>query len=366
MSLNYGKPKDWIEDVYTMAGDNSGPQSVANFHGTYMGENNAQYPQEVIISCPNKMGRVRASMGGPITLNVQSQWEPMFGGGIASMTNSILGVANQLVEWGLGCTIQQPWMNRKNYKNTQPFSFTLPLKFVAIESAKDDVVKPCLALVSFLYPRKYDPAHNDNANRYEEYNNQTNPSTAKTMEMIGNSDQTKEGTTAWTEIQSKASNKNALGKVCNWVTKGADNTGIVGATLDMFEVWEIPGPSLLTASEKATHKGDVVDIIVGKMFNLGNCYLESANISFSSSFDIHGYPLAATAEIKCTCADSVVCSSSGNLLVNQVFDQSAKLENFVNACSDTVTNLADNLMNLFKMYKGYYSGTFKVQEKTAQ
>lgn len=367
MALTYGKPQNWTEDMYSMEGDTSGVGSVADFHGTDMGPNTAQYPQEVIISCPNKMGRVRASIGGPIQLNVQSQWEPMFGGGIASMTNGILGAANQLVEWGLGCTIQQPWMNRKNYKNTMPFTFTLPLNFVAVESARDDVVKPCLALISFCYPRKYDPSDNENVKKYEDYNNQYYGNPIRPKEYFGNTDARFEGWSAQDEMQKIGNNSKfgVLAKAASFITKG-DESSTANTLLDLFEVWEIPGPSLLTAdNSKSSHKGDVIDIIVGKMFNLGNCYLEQVDVNFGSSFDKNGYPLAAKVNVKCTCADSVVCSSSGNLLVNQFIDQSEKLGAFINAASTTASNLLDNVMNLFGLYKGYYSGGLQVQEKTS-
>lgn len=371
MALTYGKPQNWTEDMYSMEGNNSGARSSANFHDVNMGENTAQYPQEVIISCPNKMGRVRASIGGPIQLNVQSQWEPMFSGGIASMTNGILGSANQLVEWGLGCTIQQPWMNRKNYKNTMPFSFTLPLNFVAVESARDDVVKPCLALISFCYPRKYDPSDNENVKKYEAFNAQNSQSYGSLLrpkEWYGNTQASDEaGFTAKNgleELGAKSPFK-VIGNVVQKIT-GGDGTDVVGSFLDLFEVWEIPGPSLLTAdNSKSSHKGDVIDIIVGKMFNLGNCYLEQVDVNFGSSFDKNGYPLAAKVNVKCTCADSVVCSSTGNLLVNQFVDQSEKLGRFINAASTTASNLLDNVTNLFGLYKGYYSGGLQVQEKTS-
>lgn len=366
MALTYGKPQNWVEDMYSMKGDTSGTASTANFHGTDMGANTAQYPQEVIISCPNKMGRVRASIGGPIQLNVQSQWEPMFGGGIASMANGILGAANQLVEWGLGCTIQQPWMNRKNYKNTMPFTFTLPLNFIAIESARDDVVKPCLALVSFCYPRKYDPSDNENIKKYEQYNSQAHSSTLRPKEWFGNSDARLEGYSAKNYLQEFGANNafSMLGKAAQTIT-GGDDSSVANTFLDLFEVWEIPGPSLLTAdNSKSSHKGDVIDIIVGKMFNLGNCYLESVDINFGSSFDKNGYPLSAKVNVKCTCADSVVCSSTGNLLVNQFVDQSQKLGAFMNAASTTASNLVSNVMNIFNLYKGYYSGGLQIQEKT--
>lgn len=360
MGLTYGKPQDWTEDMYSMQGDDSGPSSnTFDSFGmsSYMGANNAQYPQEVIISCPHKMGRVRASMGGPIQLNVSSQWEPMFGGGIGSMTNSILGVANQLIEWGLGATIQQPWMNRKNYKNTMPFTFTLPLSFVAIKDAKDDVVKPCLALVSFLYPRKYNPDDNINKNRYERYKS----AVGSGMVRAGRDSKSSFGSTNVAEETYKYTTKDIIAEVFPAVNT-LDSESVIPQFLDLFEIWEIPGPSLLTGSKReGAHKGDPIDIIVGKMFNLGNCYLENVDITFGSAFDKNGYPMSAKANVKCTCADSVVCSSTGNLLVNEVLDQSQKLDGLINSCSKAITDTIKNLTNLLKAYKGFYSGTVEIQ-----
>ena len=357
MSLTYGKSQNWIEDMYLMKGDDSGATSSADFQGVDMGSNNAQYPQEVIISCPNKMGRVRASVGGPIQLNVSSQWEPMFGGGIGSMTNSFLGVVNQLTEWGLGCTIQQPWMNRKNYKNTQPFSFTLPLNFVAMEDAKEDVVKPCLALVSFLYPRKYtsDPTNTNTYKKFKDASGNGMPSYVP-MSAIGSSNA---ATEAGTTMLDEAKRVPFLGKM----VKNMKKDSVIGSALDMFELWEIPGPGLLTGEQaNKAHKGDIVDIIVGKMFNLGNCYLENVDVTFGNSFDKNGYPLSAKVNVKCTCADSVVCSSTGNLLVNQVYDQTGGLQNFVDACQTTIEHTIENLSVLATGLKGFYSkGSLNVQ-----
>jgi hypothetical protein len=361
MGLAYGKPQNWIEDMYSMQGDNSGPSSnTFDSFGmsSHMGANNAQYPQEVIISCPHKMGRVRASMGGPIQLNISSQWEPMFGGGIGSMSNSIIGVANQLIEWGLGATIQQPWMNRKNYKNTMPFTFTLPLNFVAIQDAKEDVVKPCLALVSFLYPRKYNPNDNTNKNRYEQYKS----AVGSGMVRSGRDAKSSFGNTnAADEIFEGMTTKDLVAGIIPAVND-LDNGSVLPQFLDLFEIWEIPGPSLLTGSKReGAHKGDAIDIIVGKMFNLGNCYLENVDITFGSAFDKNGYPMSAKANVKCTCADSVVCSSTGNLLVNEVLDQTQKLDGFINSCSKAITDAVQNLTNLVKSYKGFYSGTAEIQ-----
>jgi hypothetical protein len=335
--LTYGKPTDWVEDEYAMNKNVSSGGATSISAGQGFGDDTAQYPQEVIITCANKKGRVRASLSGNLSLNIQSEWTEMFSGGIASMSGSIIGTANQLVQWGLGATIQQPWMNRKNYKNTKPFSFNLPLNFVAIDSAKFDVVMPVLALVSFCYPRKYTPAENGNEESAKDVApNEPGINVAKVY-----------GT------------DNIIGK---WASKQGPDS-LFGSVLDLFEVWEIPGPSLLTASDKKdAHKGDSVDIIVGKMFNLGNCYLESVGITFGSAFDNNGYPLSAKVDVKCTCADSVVCTSDGNLLVNEYYDMSKQLDKVLTAAGNTVENLVNRLVDFGQAARGFYSGSLQVQE----
>jgi len=353
--LTYGKKSDWVEDQYLMNQNaNGGPESIANMNALAsksLGAGNAAYPQEVVITCLNKQGRVRASLSGKITLNIQSEWQEMFGGGIASMTNSILGTANSLIQWSMGATIQQPWMNRKVYKNTKPFSFSLPLNFVAIDSAKEDVVKPVLALVSFCYPRKYNPNSNNSDNSW---GNETQPNEG--------------GYKASTFVKNTGQDLIAKGHPMsgNALVNMSKNDNIVGALLNTFEVWEIPGPSLLASNTESgynTHKGDAVDIIVGKMFNLGNCYLENVNVEFGSSFDKNGYPLSAKVDVKCTCADSVVCSSSGNILVNSVQDNAENLHNFINVVSEKTQAVANAAMEVINAYTGYYKkGTYNVQE----
>ena len=335
--LTYGKPTDWVEDEYAMNKNVSegGATSISADRG--FGDNSAQYPQEVIITCANKKGRVRASLSGNLTLNIQSEWTEMFSGGIAAMSSSILGIGNQLAQWGLGATIQQPWMNRKNYKNTKPFSFNLPLNFVAIDSAKFDVVMPVLALVSFCYPRKYTPVTKEENNTSKE--TPVNQPGVNIVEAMGGD--------------------SIIGK---WAKSQGDNS-LIGSVLDLFEVWEIPGPSLLTASEReGVHKGDSVDIIVGKMFNLGNCYLEGVNITFGSAFDNNGYPLSAKVDVKCTCADTVVCTSDGNLLVNEYYDMSAQVDKVVTAAQNTAENLVNKLVDFGKSVLGFYTGSLNVQE----
>ena len=348
--LTYDKPNDWVEDTFVMNQNSGGPESTSmsgmSYNGGDYGSGIAQYPQEVVISCPLKQGRVRGSLSGNINLNINAEWQELFGGGIASMTNSILGTANSLVQYAIGATIQQPWMNRKVYKNTKPFSFDLPINFVAIDDAKEDVVKPVLALVSFCYPRKYTEA-------------------VPQLDENGNVMKDENGNDKTVNVQVSAlSGAKKAGKNVNFIQRLSPDD-MVGSFLDMFKIWEIPGPSIISGQadkENGGHKGDAVDIIVGKLFNLGNCYLENVSIKFASSYDRQGYPLYANVTVKCTCADSVVCDEKGNFLVNKIEDQSEALANFLNQTGETVMNVVENVSQIAKFVTGYHKGTLNVQE----
>ena len=339
--LAYGQSTNWIEDQYNMntVSNAYSPKSIS-FSGdsSSFGSGKAAYPQEVIISCANKQGRVRGSLSGNIGLNIQAEWQEIFQGGIASMVGGILGTANSLVQYRFGQTIQQPWMNRKIYKNTKPFSFTLPINFVAIDNgehnAKNEVVMPCLALISFLYPRKY---------------------------KSGNS-------TVLDYVQEKARDVEAMN--IPFISSGAgyiaegDETGAVNSILNAFTIWNIPGPSLLKETDDTSQeKGDAVDVIIGNMFNLGNCYLENVNVQFGSSFDSQGYPLSAHVEVKCTCADSVVCNNKGDMFVNKIDDQAGQLNNILTSVGGAIEKTTESIGKLFSAYAGFYSGNLSVQEK---
>lgn len=278
-------------------------------------------PQEVVITCANKKGRVSGILNGGVKLNGQAQWEEMMGGGIMSLGGSLVETGNNLLQFVKGSSIQQPWMNRKMWKSTKPFSFDIPLSFVATTDPLNDVVRPCLALLSFCYPREL---------KYKDDN--------------GN-------------MQSVDSYQ-AL-KSAGLVDKNGGNSfggSLTGTALQTLALYNIPGPGLRYGTQNATpqDQGDPVTVVVGRMFAFGACYLESVNVEFSQSMDYDGLPIAASVNVKATVMDAACCSYDGNFLIQEFYGSSEKLGAFLDKFQETASNLVDNMTNIVEKGIGFY------------
>lgn len=299
---------NFVEDVYAREG------SPSHYGSSNILPAKPTYPQEVVISCPNKNLRMKCPLGGALQLGATAEWEEMFGGGIGAIAGGILGTANNIAQWAGGQTMQQPWMNRKIYKNTKPFSFTLPLNFItpAGEDPCEWVARPTIALLSLLYPR------------------------------------------ILKENEELLSGSAAAGKLAN--ATGGDKSSVGATALKMLKFYAIPGPALRYDSEKASagHKGDSVNIMAGSMFNFGACYVTNVNVTYSEAFNEFGFPLAAKVSLQATCADQVVCENNGEFIVNLPPQHAAGLTEFLDACQITGENMQKNIKNLFNAVTGFY------------
>ena len=289
----YGSPSDFSEDKYSTFFENPRGCKVPT------------YPHEVVLSCPNKHVRIRGPLCAPFQMSAQSEWDEMFGGGIASVGGGIIGTVNNALQWTSGETLQQPWMNRKIYKNTKPFSFTLNLAFVSPNNGHytdscEWVAKPCVALFSLLYPRD-------------------------------------------------------LGKK---LFGDSDKTGVAGSFKNLMKLYAIPGPGLRASQTNTMYgtskdeEGDAVNVMVGNMFNFGNCYVNSVGITLSDAFDEKGLPIAAKAVVQVTCADQVLCDANGDFNVNHFPDSAAELGALLDSIAQTTENIKQNLVATFKAWKG--------------
>ena len=305
---------NYVEDVYAQDSTHFRGSEYSPYGGVPLEPPHPSYPQEVVISCPNKKLRVKCPLGGALQLAANAEWEEMFGGGIGAIGGGILGTANNIAQWAGGQTMQQPWMNRKIYKNTKPFSFTLPLNFItpAGEDSCEWVAKPTIALLSLLYPR------------------------------------------ILKQDEELLSGEKAAGKMAN-ATKG-DKSSVGAAALKLLKFYAIPGPALRYDSEEASqaNKGDSVNIMVGNMFNFGACYVTNVSVTYSEAFNEFGYPLAAKVSLQATCADQVVCENNGDFIVNLPPQHAAGLTEFLDACQITGDNMKKNVKNLFNAVTGFY------------
>jgi hypothetical protein len=72
-------------------------------------------------------------------------------------------------------------------------------------------------------------------------------------------------------------------------------------------------------------EADRVTITVGNFLRFYMCYLETANISFDNVFSVTGYPMHATAEVKCSCNDALFAKRDGTFMEEGVQEQAMAL-----------------------------------------
>ena len=311
---NFGNPGYIYNEDFYSTGEMAivkGASNAINF------DNKNMAPQEVVISCEHKHGRVSGLLNGGLKLNGHAEWTEMMGGGIMSLGGSMIETGNNLLQFTSGSSIQQPWMNRKMWKTTKPFSFDIPMSFVATTDPLNDVVRPCMALMSFIFPRELETKDGEQSNAY-------------------------------TKLNSMSGGK--LGKVIG-------NSSLVGTALESIAFYNIPGPALRygTKNAKGTdNEGDPVKIVIGKLFAFGACYLEDVSVEWSQSSDFEGYPIAANVNVKATVMDAACCQTDGNFLIQEFYGSSENVGNFLDKFGDTITQAATDFANIVEKGIGFY------------
>ena len=290
-------------------------------------------PMEVIISCPHKRKRVSALTSEGVKINANAKWKPIFQQS-GMLTGGTLGNSiNDAVSWSLGLSVHQPWMNKKQYESTEPFSVTIPLSFVSsMGDPKAEVYDPCMALLSFVYPRQV--GIEDELFSTEELDNgkatlaSASTSLINKLENIG---KTVIGDSAITTGLAKRSKE----------TIKSEN--LVGAAASAYDIFSVPGTSL------TGNKGDTVSISIGPVFNLGKVYLEKVDIEFSKTLNPLGYPLAAKVTLTASPVESCYCKSDGELVIfDQFSDNSAALNGLISAASKTAETAIDAVVTITK------------------
>ena len=296
---NYGNPGYiYNEDVYDV-----GLNVIANGNSTAFSSKNIA-PQEVVIICENKNGRVSGIMNSGLKISGHAEWTEMFGGGIMSLGGSLIETGNNLLQFMGGSSVQQPWMNRKMWKTTKPFSFEIPLSFVATTDPLNEVVRPVMALLSFIFPREISPNFTG-------------------------------------------------GKIA----AGGD---ILGTALNSLAMYNIPGPSLRygTNTASAEDQGDPVKIVIGKLFAFGACYLEDVTPDISQSVDANGYPIAANVNVKATVMDAACCTTDGDFLIQEFYSSSESMGACLDQINKTATQLTEDVTKIVKNGIGFYKTAF--------
>lgn len=277
------------EDTYKLNG-----QAVIQGQGAVGGN-----PQEVLISCKNKRKRVSGILSEGVKLESTAEWTELFGGGITSIAGSFIDTVNNVTQLTAGNSIQQPWMNRKFYKSTKPFSFSFGFNLVAENNAEEEVWKPAVALVSFTFPRDMGEKHVTNA----------------------------------------------------------EERGLIGAIADSLSYYKIPGPSLDYTGENDTRNtGDAVTLTIGNQFAMGGVYLEKVGTEFSTAYDERGFPLACKVTVQATCMDVNSCTKDGDFLISQFASNQENISVAIQQLKKTLTDLKDGVVKTLKETKGFFFG----------
>ena len=285
-------------------------------------------PQEVIIRCPHKHKRVSGVMNAGIRINGKAQWKNMFDGGVTSLAGKTIDQVSNIAQWSQSVSLQQPWMNRKIYNKTEPFSLEIPMSFVCQQGdAKAEVYDPVMALLSFIYPRQYPSSTN------------SEPVTGLTLAK-GLFSKIKE------KITGSKLGQNVKEEFSGVSLDGFDQS-LVGSLLNAVGAYVVPGPGLKydsTNKYNINESGDYVEVTIGNIFNLGACYLEDINIEFSQAMNAFGYPLAAKVTVKATSMNTCYCNVNGEL---QIWDSFGDTGEKIGKLLDSIQATKGAAINMF-------------------
>lgn len=108
---------------------------------------------QVVFRCKNKDITVKGIVVEPFSFQLDSKWDSKALGTLAD-THLLRGVDTILQDAG-GVSINQPIFNRRTWSGTSPFGTTLRVRFVAVDSALEDVYLPVVRLAALLLPRAF-------------------------------------------------------------------------------------------------------------------------------------------------------------------------------------------------------------------
>jgi len=324
----------------------------------------APEPMEVIIKCPHKRKKVSALMSGSVKINGHANWEAAFGGTILAQPMTLVNDVSNLLQWTTGTSVNQPWLNRKIWKSSEPFVVDIPLTFVSVlGDPKGEVYDPCMALLSFLYPRQrsrleYEEVYNENGEKLT--------TTAANMD----ANRLSMGTAVASGIGKAGSFiKEAMNDVSSQVTQYigsgteaiqtsvTNSNNLVGAALNSFKLYAVPGPSLsYYYGTEDVNAGDPVMISIGPVFNLGTVYLEDVQIEFSKTLNPLGYPLAAKVNLKARPLNACFCKPGGDLVI---FDEFSDVTKDVANVIDKAQKTGEAISTAAKTYVMNFIGIFQ-------
>jgi hypothetical protein len=203
-------------------------------------------PEEYITTVTSRalQCKVCSVVQEQIRFVVNGVWEPFPGLG---MFNELVDLVPQAI---LGVTIVQPWMKRRMWRGATPIQIITDMKFVAYDSAYNNVVMPCMLLQQMALPQE-----------------------AFSLDYVEN-----EG------------------------MKNEVNTNILS-------VYSPPGPSPFTVFEDWNRNGDKIDITFGSFLKFENVIITECDIVMDNKFSSadsfaygvtgksNGLPISGTARV---------------------------------------------------------------------
>lgn len=293
--------------------------------------------QEVIISCTAKRRRVSSYLSEPLRFSAKANWQEMFGGGVMSIAGTGLGLLTDLAQYGKGWTVQQPWMNRKMYKSTNPLSFSVKLPFVATSdaTASAEVFEPLQTLMSFCYPRLL--------------SNKSGTGDKSALEGIFGDG----------ESMQLAEKKGNLANRAQDDMSGIDSEdlGILPGFINAIKAYAIPGPGLRFGMQSDKDvQGDNVAVYIGNYLMFKACYLESVEVEFSEVMTPSGYPVSGSATVQVTCMEANYCLNDGTFYFDGFDDRQSDLTNLLDACNGAAKKVAKSFAQLKNATVGFWTG----------
>ena len=299
--------EDVFDDFSNIAADGNVGRIVDTIAGGTIATDTS--PSEIIITCKNKKKRIHGYLSSGIKIDGKATWTPFIESGIwQTIKESMDNVSNITQTWA-GASMQQPWMNRKLWVSTDPFSFDFSINLISDgNTGKTDVFLPAQALMSFVYPRS-----------------------------LGTADEIKK----W--ITDNVPFLDPNGKN----TKGEKN--VLGSAIDTFtNAYRIPGPDLRYHNNDTESSGDAVTIVIGNLFAFGGVYLENVGLEMSNVMDSSGYPTWCKCNIKATAMDVNYVDVNGNFMISAQNNNAAALAEFLDSCGTTVIQAAADAINIAK------------------
>lgn len=277
---------------------------------------------EIEVSCKTKGWKVTAPLSDKIRIGGHADWQEVFQGGMMSLGGSALDTFNNIIQLTSGKSIQQPWMNRKVYKNTKPLSFSFAMNFVATYDPQNEVFEPAMKLLSFIFPRVDDDT-----------------------ESLKN------------EIR---------GTLEKWHLKGE----LINSFIDTFvKSYIVPGPSISWGNGKTDDSGkngDAVTLRIGQVLTLGGVYLEDVDCEFSQACDSKGFPLSCRVNLKATMMDCNYVDSNGNFNIEQFKDKQADLSDNLQTLRDFFTDIGRASVGIVTSYIGYFKPSEDKEKNNAK